>query len=45
MPYRNKVPRQEKLKVGALILFFLVVAAIVTYIVYLVVASPAQSYL
>lgn len=45
MPYRNKVPRREKLKVAALVAFFLVLAAIATYIVYLVVASPAQSYL
>jgi phage shock protein PspC (stress-responsive transcriptional regulator) len=45
MPYHNKVPRQEKLKVVALVVFLLAVVAIAAYIIYLVVASPAQSYL
>ena len=45
MPYRNKVPKQEKLKVAALVVFVLVVAAIAAYIIYLAVAAPAQSYL
>lgn len=45
MSYHSRPSRNDRIKNVALALFVLAVVGIAVYIVYLIVASPAQSYL